>query len=108
MRRQHFSVLTSLSEQGAASQAALGRRLWIDRSDLHSILNDLEREGLVERLRDERDQRRNVVALTARGTTVLRRLDQEVDAAQATLLAPLSESERRTLHRLLAQLIDAG
>ena len=41
-RRQHFVVLTSLAEQGPASQAALGRRLWIDRSDLHAILNELE------------------------------------------------------------------
>jgi len=46
MRRQHFTVLTSLSEQGEASQAALGRRLWIDRSDLHAIVGELEGEGL--------------------------------------------------------------
>ena len=44
-RRQHFVVLTSLAEQGPASQADLGRRLWIDRSDLHAILNELESRG---------------------------------------------------------------
>jgi DNA-binding MarR family transcriptional regulator len=106
-RRQHFSVLTSLAEQGPASQATLGRRLWIDRSDLHAILNELESDGLVTRLPDEQDRRRNVVGLTRRGTATLKRLDKRVDAAQQALLSPLSASEGRELRRLLAQLVDS-
>lgn len=106
-RRQHFTVLTSLAEQGPASQAALGRRLWIDRSDLHAILNDLERDGLVARVRDENDRRRNVVALTRAGRTTLARLDRLMDAAQAALLAPLSAAERRQLCRLLERVVRA-
>jgi MarR family transcriptional regulator, lower aerobic nicotinate degradation pathway regulator len=107
-RRQHFAVLTSLAEQGPASQATLGRRLWIDRSDLHTILNELERDGLVKRARDERDRRRNVVALTQRGTAVLKHLNKRVDAAQDALLEPLSASDRRELRRLLEQLVDGA
>jgi DNA-binding MarR family transcriptional regulator len=105
-RRQHFTVLTSLSEQGAASQATLGRRLWIDRSDLHALLNELEHGGLVARVRDEQDRRRNVVMLTPAGKTALKRLDKRVDAAQSALLEPLSTSDRRGLRRLLEQLVD--
>jgi DNA-binding MarR family transcriptional regulator len=107
-RRQHFTVLTSLAEQGPASQAALGRRLWIDRSDLHAILNELERDGLIDRVRDERDRRRNVVALTRRGTTALKRLDKRVDGAQSALLQPLSAGDRRELRRLLGRLLDGA
>ena len=104
-RRQHFTVLTSLAEQGPASQAALGRRLWIDRSDLHAILNELESRGQVARVRDETDRRRNVVALTRAGRTALARLDTRVDAAQDTLLAPLSAAERQELRRLLERVV---
>ena len=104
-RRQHFTVLTSLSEQGAASQAALGRRLWIDRSDLHAILNELEGDGLLARVRDQHDRRRNLVALTPAGNAALKRLDQRVDAAQNAFLEPLSRSDRRELGRLLDLLI---
>jgi DNA-binding MarR family transcriptional regulator len=100
-RRQHFVVLTSLAEQGPASQAALGRRLWIDRSDLHAILNELESRDQVARVRDETDRRRNVVALTRTGRTALARLDKRVDAAQEALLAPLPAADRRELRRLL-------
>jgi MarR family transcriptional regulator, lower aerobic nicotinate degradation pathway regulator len=105
-RRQHFTVLTSLAEQGAASQAALGRALWIDRSDLHAILNELERDGLIARIRDEQDRRRNLVTLTPSGTAALKRLDKRVDAAQSALLKPLSATDRRELVRLLEQLVD--
>jgi MarR family transcriptional regulator, lower aerobic nicotinate degradation pathway regulator len=100
-RRQHFVVLTSLAEQGPASQAALGRRLWIDRSDLHAILNELEANGQIARVRDETDRRRNVVALTRAGRSALARLDKRVNAAQDALLAPLSARDRRELQRLL-------
>ena len=105
-RRQHFVVLTALAEQGAASQAALGRRLWIDRSDLHAILNELERDGLVARIRDEGDRRRNLVQLTPAGVAALKRLDARVEAAQEALLEPLSARERRELRRLLKRLVD--
>jgi MarR family transcriptional regulator, lower aerobic nicotinate degradation pathway regulator len=105
VRRQHFAVLTSLAEQGAASQAALGRRLWIDRSDLHALLTELEREGLLARVRDPEDRRRNVVTLTAHGKALLRRLDKRVDAAQTALLEPLSADERREIIRLLERVV---
>jgi DNA-binding MarR family transcriptional regulator len=105
-RRQHFAVLTSLAEQGAASQAALGRRLWIDRSDLHAILGELERDGLIARVRDEQDRRRNLVTVTPAGRTILKRLDKSVQAAQNTLLEPLSATDRRELLRLLELLVD--
>ena len=107
-RRQHFSVLAALAEEGATSQAALGRRLWIDRSDLHALLNELEREGKVARVRDESDRRRNLVELTPAGADALAQLDRSVQAAQEQLLGPLSARDRDQLRRLLAQLIAHG
>ncbi len=106
MRRQHFAVLTALAEGGAASQAALGRRLWIDRSDLHAILGELEAQGLIARVRDEEDRRRNLIELTEAGLAGLERLDARVQAAQEALLEPLSVADRRQLLRLLKQVDD--
>lgn len=103
--RQHFAVLTSLAEQGPASQAALGRRLWIDRSDLHALITELDRDDLIARVRDPEDRRRNIVTLTAAGKALLKRLDKRVDAAQTALLEPLSAAERRELVRLLDRVV---
>jgi MarR family transcriptional regulator, lower aerobic nicotinate degradation pathway regulator len=106
VRKHHFTVMTALAEQGATSQAELGRRLWLDRSDLHAVLNDLERAGLVARVRDEADRRRNLVQLTPAGTDELVRWDARVEAAQDALLAPLSAQERRSLAALLARVVE--
>jgi DNA-binding MarR family transcriptional regulator len=106
LRRQHFVVLSALAERGAASQAALGRRLSIDRSDMHVLLGDLEQAGLVARVRDELDNRRILIDMTVAGARMLKRLDRHVEAAQNKLTAPLSASERRELVRLLTQLVE--
>jgi DNA-binding MarR family transcriptional regulator len=106
LRRAHFVVLSALAERGAASQAALGRRLWIDRSDMHALLTDLERDGLVARVRDDDDQRRILIDLTPAGARTLKRLEKRVDAAQEELLEPLSTADRRELRRLLTRFVE--
>jgi DNA-binding MarR family transcriptional regulator len=106
VRRYHFSVLVALAEDGPASQASLGRRLSIDRSDMVAVINDLERDGLVTRVRDPDDRRRNLVEITPAGGSTLDRLDAKVQEAQTALLEPLSASERRELLRLLARVVD--
>jgi DNA-binding MarR family transcriptional regulator len=78
-----------------------------NRSDLHAILNELERDGFVARVRDERDRRRNVVTLSPAGAAALGRLDKRVAAAQRALLAPLSAGDRRELTRLLQRVAEA-
>jgi len=107
LRRSHFPVLLTLDEAGPLSQAGLGRRLDLDRSDLHAIVGDLEELGLVERRRDPADRRANSLRLTASGRATLKRAMSAVLAAQDDLLAPLSEREREQLARLLARVVDA-
>jgi DNA-binding MarR family transcriptional regulator len=106
VRRYHFSVLVALAEDGPASQATLGRRLSIDRSDMVAVVNDLERDGLAARVRDEQDRRRNLVRLTPAGKRALDRLDARVEDAQAAVLAPLSAAERDDLVRLLTRVVE--
>jgi MarR family transcriptional regulator, lower aerobic nicotinate degradation pathway regulator len=106
LRRPHFLVLSALAERGAVSQAGLGRRLLIDRSEMHALLSDLEQRGHVARVRDQNDRRRMLVDLTPAGVRALNRLNRGVEAAQDALLAPLSATERRQLRQLLAQLVE--
>jgi MarR family transcriptional regulator, lower aerobic nicotinate degradation pathway regulator len=106
LRRHHYRVLVALAEDGEATQADLGRRLWLDRSDLHAVLAELDEAGLTTRVRDERDRRRNLVALTAAGTRALAAADADVQQAQSALLAPLSAQERRAFLATLTRLVD--
>jgi DNA-binding MarR family transcriptional regulator len=104
-RRPHYTVLLALAERGPASQADLGRMLWIDRSDLHAIVSTLEADGLISRQRDPGDRRRNVVALTAAGKRRLAQLDRAVSGAQDALLEPLDAAQREQLIALLTRVV---
>jgi DNA-binding MarR family transcriptional regulator len=106
LRRYHYSLMTALDEGGPASQAELGRRTTIDRSDMVAAVNELSDLGLVARAPDRADGRRNIVRLTPAGRRRLRQLEARVAGAQDELLAPLSASERRQLVALLTRMLD--
>ncbi|MFI0450845.1 MarR family winged helix-turn-helix transcriptional regulator [Actinomadura sp. 6N118] len=104
-RGYHYRLLAALEEFGPASQATLGRRTGIDRSDVVAALNDLADRGLIERSPDPSDRRRNIVTVTPAGSEQFRRLDKVLAGVQDDLLAPLSSAERDQLAELLARVL---
>ncbi|RAO23792.1 MarR family winged helix-turn-helix transcriptional regulator [Micromonospora noduli] len=105
LRGYHYRLLASLAEDGPASQADLGRRCGIDRSDVVAAINDLAGRGLVVRAPDPADRRRNVISATDGGADEARRMGATLERVQADLLAPLSATEREQLTRLLTRLL---
>jgi DNA-binding MarR family transcriptional regulator len=103
--KRGYGVLAGIEEFGPISQAALSRTLGIDRSDIVSTLNELERDGLAVRAPDEQDRRRNAIRITPAGIQALHALDEEVNRAQEALMEPLSETERAQLSALLHRLL---
>ncbi len=104
VRGYHYRLLAALDEFGPASQADLGRRTGIDRSDIVAAVSDLVASRFVSREPDPDDRRRNVIEITAHGAGTLQRLDAVVADVQDAVLEPLSDRERATLARLLAKL----
>jgi DNA-binding MarR family transcriptional regulator len=106
-RRVHVCVLATLAEFGAHSQADLGRRCGIDRSDMVTLINELAGDGFVARATDETDRRRNVITLTGAGQRQLEELLTLLESSQEELLAGLAAEERAQLAALLARVIDS-
>ena len=104
-RGYHYRILAALHEFGPASQAELGRRCRIDRSDVVAAVTDLAGQGHVDREPDPAHGRRNRVTLTRDGLAQLRRMDEALDRVQDDLLEPLSPGERQELTRLLGRLL---
>jgi len=107
LRGYHYRLLAALAEGGPASQADLARGTSVDRSDVVSVLGDLEQAGLVARTPDPANRRRNIVSLTSAGKRRLAALDRVVDEIQERVLAPLSEPQRKQLLSLLRRLNEA-
>ena len=103
LRGYHVRLLAALDEHGTLSQADLGRRTGIDRSDVVATLDELAALGLARRSPDPSDRRRNVVTITAVGVDRLVEIDAVLQQVQDRLLAPLSPNERATFVPLLAK-----
>lgn len=103
---RHLGVLGCLAEVGPLSQRALVDRLQLDKSSMVYIIDELERQGLAERRKDERDRRSYAVHLTPSGRERLDAANRTADAAVVELLTPFSAAERRQLHELLGRFIE--
>jgi MarR family transcriptional regulator, lower aerobic nicotinate degradation pathway regulator len=105
IRTHEFAVLNHLSESGPLSQQELGQALRINPSNLVGLLDLLEADGLLVRVRDPHDRRRHLVTLTAIGRRRLMRAWEAAEAAEADLLSPLSDHEREQLRGMLERLV---
>jgi MarR family transcriptional regulator, lower aerobic nicotinate degradation pathway regulator len=95
-----------LRDHGASGQQHLAEVLDIDRTNLVLLLNELEREQLVERRRSEEDRRRHVVELTTAGRELLARAEMALGATEEIVLGALNREEREALYALLSRAVD--
>ena len=99
-----WGVLSTLAESGPLTQIELATTMAIDRTAMVYLLDDLEDQALVERVRSPQDRRAFLIHLTPGGRDAQRRAAAALDGAADTLLAPLNAAERRNLNDLLARI----
>ena len=102
-----WGLLNVLDSEPGISQHRLGAMIGMDPSSIVAAIDELERQGRVERRRDPNDRRAYALYLTEEGKATLARGRKIAKEAHNDLLAPLSEDERATFHALLAKLVAA-
>ena len=103
-----FAVLNALTEKPDIDQRTLSEHVHLDRSTIADVVARLSRRGLLERVRDPRDGRRNVLKLTDEGVRLHRKLVTRTARMNRVFLAPLDEDERELLLRLIGRVADAA
>lgn len=98
-----FGTLVVIEANHGLKQSELARAIQLDRSTVVTVIDKLERRGLVARRRAASDRRSNALELTPRGARLLAELKTRVDSHEARLREPFSEAERRELVRLLGK-----
>lgn len=101
-----WGVLSTLTESGPLTQIELATALSIDRTAMVYLLDELEEQALVERVRNPDDRRSFLVRLTPNGERTQRKAATELAEQSETLLEPLDSSERRQLVDLLTRIAD--
>ncbi len=98
-----FNVLIQLkyANKKTLSQAALSRRLVVNKADMTGIIDRLEREGLVERGDHPSDRRVNMVRMTKKGAGVVKELESGYFEGVGKLMSGIPQAELKRLNRTL-------
>jgi DNA-binding MarR family transcriptional regulator len=94
-------VLAHLVSSGDATIGEVHRAFGHKRSTLTSILDRLERRGLIVRTSDARDRRTFVISLTRDGRTAARRVERHLSAFESRVLDGAAAADVRAFLRLL-------
>lgn len=101
LRERAFSVLTLACSGLEPTQRELAEFLSLNPSQIVRLVDDLERQGLVERVQGKLDRRANIIISTAGGWRLHELARAALSTTEASQLANLSSSERRQLRSLL-------
>ncbi|MGC4000400.1 MAG: MarR family transcriptional regulator [Anaeromyxobacter sp.] len=97
-------LLLWLGTDGPQAMGELARRVAVTEKTITGIVDRLERDGLVQRVRDPDDRRVVRVELAARGKELFRRVDAEIGAKLVAFLQLIDAPDRRDLIRILEKL----
>src|SRR5262249_24062197 len=99
-----FGVLEILFHLGPRTAGELGRKSFRSACNVTTVLDNLERRGLVKRVRSAEDRRSVIVSLTPAGTREVERVLPGHIAAIVQAFRVLSAGEQADLDRLLRKL----
>jgi DNA-binding MarR family transcriptional regulator len=92
-----------INEGGAASQDALSRQMFVDRSNAGRAFKRLEQAGYVTRRKGEIDSRTNLIDITPKGRDAAAETLDLGDEMARTFFGELSEDDAATIVQLLRQ-----
>ena len=100
-----LGVLLLVEANPGSNQTRIGKALGIDRSTLVSIVDMIEKRGLIRREPSPTDRRSHALVLSVEGAAFLRAIRPRLDAHEAEIARNLSAAERAQLRDMLQRLV---
>jgi DNA-binding MarR family transcriptional regulator len=97
-------TLLALGQEGGLTMGELARRVAVTEKTVTGLVDRLERDRLVRRVRDASDRRVIHVALAPEGAALHRRLEAGLLRSLTRLLSRLDAADRRDLFRIIGKL----
>jgi DNA-binding MarR family transcriptional regulator len=104
-RRVEGADVANCNPTGPRTPAELAEAAGVTRATMTGLIDTLERDGLVRREPDPDDRRMMSVRLTPKAQVFLKELLPKHFQIMASLMEPLSETERKMLVRLLNKIL---
>ncbi|MEK6755100.1 MAG: MarR family transcriptional regulator [Bacteroidota bacterium] len=104
LTQPQFAVFEALGHLGSMTTGEIGKKILVTGGCVTVIVDNLEKEGLVERTRSNEDRRVIQVQLTAKGEQLFRDVFQQHAERITELASVLTEEEQIQLSGLLKKL----
>lgn len=101
---EHWAVLNRLWEHDGLQQSEIAELTFKDKATVTRIIDVMERNGLIRRLRHEEDRRSYRIMLTNEGRQLKERLIPFAIGVNQMAIGNLSDQEQETLRKLLRKI----
>jgi MarR family 2-MHQ and catechol resistance regulon transcriptional repressor len=95
-----FGIMETLYHKGSLCQKDLGEKILKSGGNITKVVDNLERDGFVIRIRDEKDRRYFRISLTNKGTAKIKVTFPLVMNNLVKIFSILTEQEQQTLAEL--------
>ena len=101
MNVTHYACLELLAQRPGLSNSGLARGAFVTRQSMNALLQSLERDGIIERVEEERSGRAVPLRLTGAGRVRLEAASAAVRQVELRMVERLSDDEVDLALRLL-------
>lgn len=101
----HLETLRFVAEAKAPGMHEIATYLRVTAPTTTALVNLLVKEGFLERVDDASDRRRVAVKITTKGKACLKEAAKKRERVFARVIAPLSQTERVSLDRIISSII---
>jgi MarR family transcriptional regulator, lower aerobic nicotinate degradation pathway regulator len=103
-----YAALVAIGAHPNIDATRLSEAIYFDRSTIGDVLDRMEAKGWIVRESTLSDRRVKLLKLSPAGRDVQQQAASGIRRVQQRLLAPLTQSEAKTLIRLLARIADGA
>ena len=101
LTRSQWRVVAYVSRTPGVSQTELAENIECSRMAITSLLDRMQKKGLVERREVENDRRVRAVFLTDKGNALVRQMNKTAVRVLEQVFAGTTQADRLQLHQLL-------
>ncbi|MDD3184866.1 MAG: MarR family transcriptional regulator [Anaerostipes sp.] len=102
---RQLPTLMTLLKESDLTQRELAKRLGVQPSTMNVTISRMEKNGLVQRKQDSKDQRRSLISITEQGKECFDRIKVRMDELANCIWKDFSEKEKEDMRRLLTKYV---